>query len=171
MGTPDEKPDCPPAQSPVDQLIRRVVVGGGLGIGIVLYLYQLFSHSPDQWAGLLKGWGPWFIPVMLGLYFCWDLMRLGVGHVGKLAAGVTEMGTALRSIAEKDDRQWEELRLLTQYSSRQNDHAVDLMQETGKKLDLLTEGQCGVIDCLAKLPCDEAAKCLQRIMEKKADGK
>lgn len=133
----------------VDEVLHRILVGGGLGVGVVLYLYQLFSRNPDQWSGLLRGWGPWFIPAMLGLYFIWDLMKLGVTYVGRLSDGIGALAIAVQVIADKDDRQREEMRLLTQYTARQNDQVIELLEGHGAMIARLPE----VLELIKKLPC------------------
>ena len=88
-------------------MLRSVALtAGGVGlIGLALGVLQLAHSQPDKFFDLLGRWGFVWVLVLAALIIAWDLLKVGLSHLGKLADSVQESAVAIRCIADRDDRE------------------------------------------------------------------
>jgi hypothetical protein len=135
MAVSDEK-TAASASAPLTNPLRQLLVGSGLGLVAIVayYFYQLLILKPDYSFGLLRAWGPWWVLAVLACYFAWELLKMAVAEIGKMADGVRTLAVAVSEIAARDDRQFEEMQRLTQYGARQSERLVELLTKQGVQL-------------------------------------
>ena len=131
-----------------ERLLKSILFGGssGLGFAVIFYSYRLLEQKPSEGFGLLHHWGPWFVVALVALYFFWDVTKVAVGYVGKMADGMQSLSVSIAKIAERDDRQYEEMQRIGQYNARQNERELELLIRQGEQL-----GE--IADQLRGLPC------------------
>lgn len=119
---------------------------GGLVTGLVIVFFKLFDKQPVLAIDLLKAWGPNFLLGLVVLAVIAGLMSrlMDISLAGVQAQG--KMAEAMTRIAEKDDRQIQEIQTLTtftaQESRRTNDHLREFrecMERNSGCLERLTE--------------------------------
>jgi hypothetical protein len=105
----------------VVQIVRALAPGAGVALGVALIGW--LKLDPTDSLGLLRTWGIWWLVAVLALVFVWDLARRverGVARsLDRMGDGLHEMSVAVTRIADKDDRQMEELRRLSVYAARE----------------------------------------------------
>jgi hypothetical protein len=82
-----------------------VTVGGAGLVGLVIAVINLASKQPGQMFELLSRWGFVWLLVLIGMAFLWDLAKLALNYLGKLADSVQETAVAMNRIADRDDRE------------------------------------------------------------------
>jgi hypothetical protein len=142
--------------------LLRYLFPAGIGVGAIVayYLYQVFTAEPAQSFGLLRAWGPWWLLSVMACYFAGTLLNRGLVQMEKMSDGMQKMALAVSEIAAKDDRQFEEMRLLTQYSARQNDRLVELMEKNSQQLETMAQAQNGLRATLERLQCHPDSGCM-----------
>jgi len=115
-------------------LFRKLLLGGTLTASLAFYLYELVQKNPDQSFALLRQFGPSFLVTIVALVLLWDLVKVGVTNVGRLADSMQVLSTAVAQIAEKDDRQFEEMRRLCQFAAQQGERNFEILREQAETL-------------------------------------
>jgi hypothetical protein len=123
------------------RLGKYFVLGGGAASGIVgIYMIlNLFRENPRLFFDLLQQWGPRFALLSMAMYFAWDLLRPLVGYVGSLADGMQSLSKAVATIAEKDDRQMEEMRRMAQFAGQQSERLFELLVQQAEQTKTVLE--------------------------------
>lgn len=87
--------------------IRSVAItmGGASVIGLVVGLFNLAERQPTQMFELLSRWGFVWLLALAAMFLCWDLAKIGLGYLGKLADSVQDSSVAMNRIADRDDRE------------------------------------------------------------------
>jgi hypothetical protein len=121
------------------ELLKKIALGGGWSVGasVVWGVFELLKDKPDQAFPLLRAWGPWAIVTIVALYFGYDILKvlLAIGTRGVVA--IESLAAAQEKLAEKDDRQLQELQTLTSYTSQSTERLSILMHSMHDKLDLV----------------------------------
>lgn len=88
-------------------LFRSIAItAGGAGlIGLALGVLSLAQKQPAQVFELLSRWGFVWLLVLAAMFLLWDLLKVALGYLGKLADSVSETAVAMNRIADKDDRE------------------------------------------------------------------
>lgn len=104
-------------------------VGGG---SIVIAAIELVRTEPDKAFKLLQNWGPWFI---LALFVAWVVYALAsraldlAGTVGgRIADAMESQAVSIRQLADKDDRQAQEMQVLTSLTAQRSEKTYSMMQ-------------------------------------------
>lgn len=82
-----------------------VKVGGAGLVGLGLAAFSLAREQPAQVFDLLSKWGFVWILGLVAMLLAWDLAKLALGYLSKLADSVQETAVAMNRIADKDDRE------------------------------------------------------------------
>lgn len=87
--------------------IRSLAVKlGGTGlVGVALGALVVARQQPSQVFDLLARWGFWWLLGLAGMFMAWDLVKIGLGYLSKLADSVQQTAVAMNRIADKDDRE------------------------------------------------------------------
>lgn len=72
----------------------------GLGIGLL----NLAQREPVQLFELLSRWGFVWLLALAAMVLVWDLAKIALGYIGRLADSVQETAVAMGRIADRDDR-------------------------------------------------------------------
>lgn len=129
-----------PARLPISELptemFRRILFGGGAATGVaILYGFvRLMEQDPKDGFALLRQWGPWFLIALVAMYFTWDLGKRVLTSMATLADGMQTLSASVKVIADKDDRQYDEMRRMSQYSAQQSERFMSLLLEQGEQL-------------------------------------
>jgi hypothetical protein len=118
--------------------------GGVISICSVLFaLLEIGQKSPEQFIRLLAEYGPKYL-LWAGISFMgYDLLKRLIrafsksadkiaDKIGSMADGMNKMASATDCLANKNDRQAEEMRRLCSFSASQSERAVDIAAETHK---------------------------------------
>lgn len=87
--------------------IRTVAFSvGGVGLlGVAWGFLSLAQSQPAQVFELLSRWGFVWLLILVAMALAWDLLKVGLGYLGKLADSVQETAVAMNRIADRDDRE------------------------------------------------------------------
>jgi methyl-accepting chemotaxis protein len=127
------------------EIFKRIALGGGWSVGaaVVFGAFQLLRSNPTDAFPLLKAWGPWAIVTIVALYVFYDLVRILMGIGNQLVQSVEKLAVAQQQLADKDDRQTQEMQTLTSYTAQQTERLAakiagvrDQLKEISDKLDL-----------------------------------
>jgi len=74
-------------------LLRWIVggAGGGIGVGILFVLYEIYRARPDAVIDVLRAWGPLFIPLMVVLLFGYRQNERGIRTQQEVASSQREL--------------------------------------------------------------------------------
>lgn len=112
------------------ELAKKVLLGGSVSAGAVV-AYELLEIAKKNPAVLLSivNWGPLFA-IVLALIFLVD-RRLGMGieALQNNARAQQSMSDAVQKIAEKDDREGEELKRLTSFNAMQSEKVLRAVED------------------------------------------
>lgn len=125
-----------------DLLTNLVVMGcSGAGMASIVYaLIGLVRDEPERGFRLLQVWGPWFF---LAMFASWILYKLleplvsgAVASFGRISAAVEKqaesagvLAAAVQGLAEKDDRQVQEMQTLTSLTAQRSERTYEMMRE------------------------------------------
>ena len=119
------------------ELLKKLFLGGGMSAGAAIAwgVFEMLRDNPRDAFSLLRAWGPWAIVTMFAMYAVYDLSKkaLSIGKRGVIA--VEALSTAVKQIAEKDDRQIQELQTLTSYTSQGVERQAASQRELHEKVD------------------------------------
>lgn len=121
------------------ELLKKIATGGGFSVGasVVWGVFELLKDKPDQAFPLLRSWGPWAIVTSLALYFGYDVLKALLNIGLRMTVAVEKLALAQQQLAEKDDRQLQELQTLTSYTSQSTERVVESQRLMHDKLDAL----------------------------------
>ncbi|HEY4358260.1 MAG TPA: hypothetical protein VGN16_21115 [Acidobacteriaceae bacterium] len=128
------------------EIAKRVALGGGwsMGAAIVYGAYSLLHNNPREAFPLLISWGPRAIFAMIALFVVYDLAKFFLNIVKRGVIAMEHTAVALQRVGDKDDRQAQETRTLTAYTSQQSErqgevlkHVVDVLKKIEAKIDVL----------------------------------
>jgi hypothetical protein len=140
--------------------LRRLLFPGtvGLSVGIVIEFFRLCGSDPRGAIELLKAWGPSFLLGMLMISVIGGLLgkMLDISRDG--VAAQTRMAEAIGRIAEKDDRQFDEMRRTSQYAAQMSERVVELISGQSAAIHELTDQMKEHGRILERLPVDRMAK-------------
>lgn len=131
------------------QAAQRAAVGGGLtvGIAVVLAALDVVKQNPKDAFPLLMAWGPKAIGTILLIYVVYDVVKIALNLASRGVRSIEKLAVAQQRLADKDDRQVQEMQTLTSYTAQQSEKSYGLISElaTGQaalnaKLDLLLQG-------------------------------
>ena len=120
-------------------MLKKLVIGGGLAGAIALYLYQIVQHNPKEAFGMLGQFGPSFIISLVVIVLFWNVLKMAVAQMEKLADGVQDLSIAVTKIAEKDDRRQEEMQRMAAFSAQQSERILVLLNDQGAQLKQISE--------------------------------
>ena len=120
------------------EMLKKIALGGGWSVGasIVFGVFELLKDKPDQAFPLLRAWGPWAIVTIVALYFGYDVIKALLALGTRAAIAIENLASAQQQLAEKDDRQLQELQTLTSYTSQSTERLSVLMHSMHDKLDM-----------------------------------
>jgi DNA anti-recombination protein RmuC len=131
-------------------MVGTSVFGGGTALYLIL---QLVREQPDQAFRLLQAWGPGYLLALFIAYALNKLLTKAVDMVSqfsernsaaaeKVATQMQSIAVAMQTMADKDDRQVQEMQTLTSYTAQQSDRLAtriatlfETLQEISDKLD------------------------------------
>ncbi|GEM_PF-3274964 len=126
----------------VGEFVKKVLLGSGVTAGAIA-TYQLFEIAKKDPRALetVLGWGPIFV-IAVALIFMVD-RRLGMGieALQNNAVAQERMSDAMQRIAEKDDREAEELKRLVSYNALQSDKVLARMDDHTRVLNQVVVDQ------------------------------
>jgi len=82
-----------------------IAMGGASVVGIGLGLLGLAERQPTQMFELLSRWGFVWLLALAAMVLLWDLAKLALGYLGKLADSVQDSAVAIGRLADRDDRE------------------------------------------------------------------
>lgn len=106
-----------------------VTVGGVSAVGLTVAALNLIERQPAQMFELLSKWGFVWLLGLVGMLMAWDLAKMGLSYLGKLADSVQDSAVAMNRIADRDDRE--------------RDRMVTETAFIGQRLERLTEEMRG----------------------------
>jgi hypothetical protein len=142
LGTPETKP---PAKK-LGGIGQAILMGGGLmgGGTIVFSAFELIRSEPDKAFKLLHDWGPWCIlclvvTVIVGKLGtrCLDLLQtFGV----RIADAMDSQAEAMQKMADKDDRNLQEVQTLTSLTAQRSEKSFMMMQQFHEDNQVIMRG-------------------------------
>jgi hypothetical protein len=72
---------------------------------------------------------------VLAMILFWDLLKPCVQYVGKLADSVQDLSVAVEKIADKDDRQAEEMQRLSQFAAQQGERSFEILRAQASQIE------------------------------------
>jgi hypothetical protein len=109
----------------------------GLVAAIVMEFFQLLKVEPKSAIELLSRWGPNFILGLLIVAVIGGLLSQVVEISRDGVAAQRQMAEAMGKIAEKDDRQLQEMQTLVAFTAQQSERLNNRLDGTDKKLDAI----------------------------------
>lgn len=106
-----------------------VTIGGASLIGLVVGLLSLAERQPVQVFDLLSRWGFVWLLSLAAMLLSWDLAKMGLGYLGKLADSVQDSAVAMNRIADRDDRERERMVTETAFIGQRMERLIDEMRE------------------------------------------
>ena len=115
-------------------MIQKFIFSSGLGAGamIVWLMVDLARAKPEVAIAVISQWGAMPIVLIVGMYFANSRMGDWLSVMRENTKAQQDLATAVRQIAEKDDRAVEEQKLIMAYVGQQLDKVL-------KKLESLDE--------------------------------
>jgi hypothetical protein len=124
------------------RLYQLLVGGGGAGIGaaIAYELIGVLKSEPKLFIETLAHWGPMFILALVGMVLMDRRAAENLKISEKSAVAQQAMADAVHQIAEKDDRQAEEVRRLASYNAVQTQKVLDRLDAQDEILGQISDG-------------------------------
>jgi hypothetical protein len=103
-------------------VLRKLFVPGvyALAMAIVLGIFRLFNTQPVLALELLKSWGPSFVLWFFALAVVAPLLNQWIGIFRDGVQAQRQMADAMSRIAEKDDRQIQEIQTLSAFTAQES---------------------------------------------------
>jgi hypothetical protein len=101
------------------EIAKRLALGGGWSIGaaVAYGVFELLHQDPKDAFPLLRSWGPWAFLSIIAVYVVYDLVKMLLNIFQRGVIAMEHTAVALQRVADKDDRQTQELQTLTSYTS------------------------------------------------------
>jgi hypothetical protein len=146
----EEAAEVTKASSLRAEVAKRVALGGGWSIGaaVVFGAYDLLRTNPRDAFPLLMSWGPKAIGTIIVIYVSYDLAKIVLNLVSRLVHSVEKLAVAQQKLADKDDRQVQEMQTLTAYTSQQSEKTYQKISEIPDLIAGLTTKFTAAIDSL-----------------------
>ena len=142
--------------------LRKLIVPGMVGLmaGIVLQFFKLFDARPEQAIELLKSWGPGSLLGTLALAVIAGLLSQLMDVARDGVAAQRLMADSMGRIADKDDRQIQEIQTLSSFTAQESRGTRQQLGEVAVELRRNSEYVRQLVDKLSEreLGKDEQAK-------------
>lgn len=111
--------------------LRSVAISvGGVGLlGVSWGFLSLAQAQPAQVFELLSRWGFVWLLSLAAMVLGWDLLKVGLGYLGKLADSVQDSAVAMNRIADRDDRERDRMITETAYVGEQMQNVVSALKD------------------------------------------
>lgn len=106
-----------------------ITFGGAGVVGIAVAVLELAQKEPQRFFDLLSRWGSIWLLGLAAMAFLWDLLRKGLGYVGRLSESVQESAIAMNRIADRDDREHDRLQTEVAFVGRRMQMLSNEQQE------------------------------------------
>jgi hypothetical protein len=108
------------------EIAKRLALGGGWSIGaaVAYGVFELLHQDPKDAFPLLRSWGPWAFLSIIAVYVVYDLVKMLLNIFQRGVIAMEHTAVALQRVADKDDRQTQELQTLTSYTSQASERAA-----------------------------------------------
>ncbi len=126
------------------EIAKRLALGGGFTFGgaIVYGAFQLLHDNSKDAFPLLRSWGPWAFVTLVALYVVYDITKIVLNLALRAIIAWEQSAKAQQQLAEKDDRQIQELQTLTSYCSQEAERKsaevrelADTVEKVGATID------------------------------------
>jgi hypothetical protein len=121
--------------------VRTLAISVG-GIGMAGVAWGFLSPAPSQPAQvfeLLSHWGFVWLLSLAAMVLAWDLLKVGLGYLGKLADSVQESAVAMNRIADRDDRERDRMITETAYVGEQMQNVVAALKDLKAQNDRIEQ--------------------------------
>lgn len=117
-------------------VLRKLFLPGvfALAMTVVLGIFRLFDTQPVLALELLKSWGPLFFLGLFALAVIAPLLNQAIGVLRDGVQAQRGMADAMGRIAEKDDRQIQEIQTLTAFTAQESRGMRTQLEEVGTQL-------------------------------------
>jgi hypothetical protein len=134
--------------------------GATTAIALLMAAFKMLEAQPDQAFGLLRSWGPSFLIGAMALWLFSSLLERAVDKglqilreyfsataaaqeksadaTKESAVALQALATGVQRIADKDDRQMQEMQTLTAFTGAQTEKMYSRMGELHDKFDLFS---------------------------------
>jgi hypothetical protein len=121
--------------------LRHLLFPGVMGVvvAIVMELFQLLNAQPKEAIDLLSHWGPNFVLGLLIVAIIGGLLSQVVDISRDGVAAQRQMAEAMGKIAEKDDRQLQEIQTLTTFAAQQAERTHSHLRDQRNQLDRIEQ--------------------------------
>ena len=122
-------------------IARNLAKGGGVSIGAaVLWMaFSILKADPKDAFPLLEVWGPKAVGTIVVIYVVYDVVKIVLNLVSRMVRSVEKMAVAQQKLADKDDRQVQEMQTLTAYTAQQSEKMYGKMVNLAEKIEALTQ--------------------------------
>lgn len=107
-----------------------ITFGGAGLVGTLIAVVDLAQRQPQQVFELLAHWGFWWIIAIIALLILWDLAKLVLGSLAKLADSVQDTAVAMNRIADRDDRDRDRMITETSFIGQRMERLTAEMRES-----------------------------------------
>jgi uncharacterized coiled-coil protein SlyX len=117
--------------NPFLALLHKVVFGSGLGAGamLVYMLVELARAKPDLAMAVIAQWGAMPIVLIVGMYFANARMGDWLVVMRENTKAQQDLANSVNKIAEKDDREVEERKLMMAYVGQQLSKVLEKLED------------------------------------------
>ena len=115
----------------------------GAALGLTVEFFGLLKLDPKSALELLRSWGPNFFIGMLGAVMLGGLLSQVIDISRDGVTAQRQMAEAITKIADKDDRQMQEIQTLTAYTAQQSDRLHRRHDKAERTLRLIA-GRVGI---------------------------
>lgn len=125
-----------------DELVKKLLLGSGVTAGAIL-TYQLFelAKKDPKLLEQVVNWGPLFVIGVIALTMIDRNFSQMIQVSRENVLAQQQMSAAMEKIADKDDRQSEELRRLTAYSALQTEKMLRQLDDQTRVLNQVAVDQ------------------------------
>lgn len=121
--------------------------------GIAGSFFGLLTRKPESAMEIVKSWGPsWFLG-LVALAMVAGLMTQMLEIARDAVKQQRKVAEALGHIAEKDDRQFDEMRRMAQFSAQRSERMVEILSDQRDGIKELGEQMKEHGRILAGIPC------------------
>ena len=125
-----------------DELVKKLLLGSGVTAGAVL-TYQLFelAKKDPRLLEQVVNWGPLFVIGVIALTMIDRNFSQMIQVSRENVLAQQQMSAAMEKIADKDDRQSEEMRRLTSYNAVQAGKIMERLDHQDEMLRRIADAQ------------------------------
>jgi hypothetical protein len=149
--------DTKPAAKKLGGVGQAILMGGGLmgGGTIVFSAFELIRSEPEKAFKLLHDWGPWcflciVITVIVGKIGtrCLDLLQtFGV----RIADAMDSQAEAMQKMADKDDRNLQEMQTLTSLTAQRSEKTYAMLQSYHEDNQMIAKAHQASLDRIEEM--------------------